>query len=74
MRSIEQQRNVEIRPGFSPRAAATENDDPAPSPSREPDTQSPNALLDGPIIQSANVRAESSSDFSVGDGVVSFGK
>lgn len=74
MRPIEQQRNVEISPGFSPRPVATENDDPAPSPSREPDTQSPNALLDGPIIQRAGVATESSADFSINDGIVSFGK
>jgi hypothetical protein len=74
MRSIEQQRNVEIRPGFSPRAVATENDDPAPSPSREPDTRSPNALLDGPIIQSSNLSVDPSPDVVVKDGIVSFGK
>ena len=74
MTSIERQRSVELQPGFSPRAELVEQEDPAPSPSRQPETQSPNALLDGPLIQRAPVPLNPGSGVSLRDGIVSFGK
>ena len=68
-----EQRNIVIRPGFSPKPAGVVTPLMASSPSRDPDTNSPNALLDGPLIQrlafpqtECEVRAE--------NGIVSFGK
>jgi hypothetical protein len=65
-----------IRPGFSPKPEssiiplmAT-----SPSPSLEPITPSPNALLDAPIIQRSAIIADSPTQPSVVDGIVSFGK
>lgn len=65
-----------IHPGFSPKPEssiipllAT-----SPSPSLEPITPSPNALLDAPIIQRGAILAESPVQPTVVDGIVSFGK
>jgi hypothetical protein len=45
----------------------------ADSPSEEPDTHSPNALLDGPITQQA-VAPNTDGNITVQNGIVSFGK
>ena len=74
MRSIEQQRNVELRPGFSPRPLTAAAAETGTSPSREPETTSPNALLDGPVIQRVDLKPQSASEIIVKDGIVSFGK
>jgi hypothetical protein len=74
MRSIEQQRNVELRPGFSPRPLAVAGTDTESSPSHEPETTSPNALLDGPLIQAGDLKAQSAADIMVQNGIVDFGK
>jgi len=74
MRSIEQQRNVKIRPGFSPKPIEVAGPEMADSPSLQPETSSPNALLDGPVIQRADLKAEPAGDIAVQDGIVSFGK
>lgn len=74
MRSIEEQRNVEIRPGFSPKPLTVASAEMTTSPSVEPETVSPTALLDGPLIQRIQSRTPDTTDMSVQDGVVSFGK
>jgi len=74
MRSIEQQRNVEIRPSFSPKPIAVTAPEMGTSPSDEPETPSPTALLDGPLIQRANLEPQPAADIIVKDGIVSFGK
>jgi hypothetical protein len=74
MRSIEQQRNVEIRPGFSPKPITVAAPEAGNSPSDEPETQSPHALLDGPVIQRADLKPQLATDIIVQDGIVSFDK
>ena len=74
MRSIEQQRNVEIRPGFSPKPATVTAQENGTSPSLEPETPSPSALLDGPIIQRSAIQPKPGADIVIKDGIVSFGK
>jgi hypothetical protein len=74
MKSIEQQRNVELPQGFSPKPLTAAAAEAGTSPSHEPETTSPNALLDGPVIQRANLKPQSASDVIVKDGIVSFGK
>ena len=74
MRSIEQQRNVELRPGFSPKPLTVAATEAGTSPSHEPETTSPNALLDGPVIQRADLKPQLATDVIVQDGIVSFDK
>ena len=74
-RTIAEQRNIEIRPGFSPKPISAREPvaDVSPSDSNEPDTHSPDALLEGPIVQ-RRMNATRSSKVSVENGIVSFGK
>ena len=74
MRSITEQRNVEIRQGFSPKPATVAALETGVSPSNEPETQSPSALLDGPLVGRALSQPQSSAGIVVQDGIVSFGK
>ena len=74
MKSIEQQRQVEIRPGFSPKPLVVAAPDLGTSPTMEPDSPSPNAQMDGPLIQRANLNPQPARDMTVQDGIVSFGK
>jgi hypothetical protein len=74
MRSIEEQRSVEIRPGFSPKPLTVATPEMGTSPSLEPETASPTALLDGPMIQRADLKQSVDADMTVQDGVVRFGK
>jgi hypothetical protein len=62
-----------IIPGFSPRPTAVTAPVMASSASAEPETVSPNALLDGPVIQRL-AAPEPSGDMTVKNGIVSFGK
>jgi hypothetical protein len=74
-RTIAEQRNAEIIPGFSPRpiSAIEPAVDDSPSGSTEPETHSPDALMDGPIIQ-RSIATTLDSSVVVQDGIVSFGK
>jgi hypothetical protein len=74
MTSNEQQRSVEMPAGFSPRPLTVAAPDNGTSPSGEPETPSPNALLEGPIIQRSTVSVDPVPDVIVKDGIVSFGK
>lgn len=62
-----------IQAGFSPRPTAEATTVAASSPSKDPETLSPNALLDGPVIQEL-AQAEQPGDMTFQNGVVSFGK
>jgi hypothetical protein len=73
MRSIEQQRSVEIVPGFSPKPLAPVIAD-TTSPTAEPETKSPTPLLDGPLVVSRILPAPPSAGIKMEDGIVSFGK
>jgi len=74
MRTIEQQRSVEIHAGFSPRPIVVAVPEMADSPSLQPETSSPDALLDGPVIQRAELKSQPAVDITVQNGIVSFGK
>jgi hypothetical protein len=75
--TIAEQRNIEIVPGFSPKPlSSTEpvaDDSPSDSDSDEPETHSPDAMTEGPIIQ-RRVTATAVSDVSIRNGIVAFGK
>ena len=73
--TVGQEKTV-IRPGFSPKPESSIIPllETSPSPSLEPATQSPNALLDAPIIQGDANLADSPTQPSVQNGIVSFGK
>jgi hypothetical protein len=62
-----------IRAGFSPRPVSAVAPLMASSPSIEPETLSPNALLDGPVIQRLAV-PQRDAELKVKNGIVSFGK
>jgi hypothetical protein len=74
-RTIGEQRKITIRPGYSPKPASAVEPrmEDSPSDSWEPDTHSPQALLEGPIVQRRK-SAKAPGGVSVNDGVVSFGK
>jgi hypothetical protein len=74
MRSIEEQRAVEIRAGFSPKPVTAPAPEAGTSPSLEPESPSPSALLDGPTIQRGELKPRLSSEVVPQDGIVSFGK
>jgi hypothetical protein len=62
-----------ITPGFSPKPASVEIPMMTESPSSEPETLSPNALLEGPLVQRLAAE-EPKSEATVKNGIVSFGK
>ena len=68
-----EQRKIVIRPGFSPKPAGAVTPVMASSPSGEPETTSPNALLDGPLIQRLTV-AQTTGEIRTENGIVEFGK
>ena len=74
--AIVEQEKIVIRPGFSPKPEASIIPLMAtsPSPSLEPVTPSPNALLDTPIIQHNAIVSDSSAEPFIQSGIVSFGK
>jgi hypothetical protein len=68
-----EQRKIVIRPGFSPKPAQAVTPVMASSPSGEPETTSPNALLDGPLIQRLAF-AQTNAEIRAENGIISFGK
>jgi hypothetical protein len=60
-----------VQEGFSPKPATLSTTVMAASPSIEPDTPSPNALLDAPIIGSVALE-QPQSGTTVSDGIVRF--
>jgi hypothetical protein len=73
--TIAEQRKVEVIPGFSPRQVSVSEPTAANSVSEsdEPDTHSPDAKLERPIVQRRTMQTPRN-DISVQDGIVSFGK
>jgi hypothetical protein len=74
MRSIEQQRTVEIHPGFSPKPLTVAVTEAGTSPSVEPDSPSLSGILDDSVAPRADIKPHVTADMTVQDGIVSFGK
>jgi hypothetical protein len=75
MKNADAQRgNAVIAPGLSPRPLASIKPLMEESPSIEPDTPSPNALLDAPVTMTTIAAPERIPNVTVEKGVVTFGK
>lgn len=76
-RPIEEQKKVAIQPGFSPKPARILEPLAQDSPTKMPETNSPQPDADernGPVVATKAARARPTSDVTVKDGVVEFGK
>jgi hypothetical protein len=66
----------EVKQGYSPKPVSRfpSMEDPSPSDSNDPDTQSPNGKLEGPDLTAGKPSLPDDSDFSIRDGIITFAK